>query len=426
MTDCSRHGWRPYAQGVPTLVHDLDLPHLDVSSNEDREARLAAQEAIAREHWLARGNLGFAVVRYEDVVSILRDRRWHSAASKVAELSGVTDPTYLGRRRESILSAEGDVHTRLRRLVAPAFSPRAADRLRPFMREVMSELIAAIAPTGHADAAVALCEPYPIPIICELLGAPRADWQRFSRWATDVLRIFDFNLAEDLPVIMRAQDELDAYTRDLIAQRRHLPSDDLLTSLIAAEEAGDRLSTEELVMMVEAVIVGGTDTTRNQLGLALALFAEHPAQWALLAQRPELAPRAVEEVMRFAGAVRGTARIANEDIEYRDVLFPRGTLLATSLAVANRDEGVFPEPDRFDITREPVGQPQLTFGSGIHYCLGASLARAELQEALPLLAQRLPGLRVDGPVAYKTALAGIYGPTSLPVAFDRAADPHVA
>lgn len=411
---------------MATLVHDLDLPQLDATLLEDREARLSAQSAIARDHWLARGNLGYAVVRYDDVVAVLRDKRWHSAASKIAELSGVTDPLYLGRRRESILSAEGDVHTRLRRLVAPAFSPRAADRLRPFMREVMSDLIDAVAAAGRADAAVDLCEPYPIPIICELLGAPREDWQLFSRWATDVLRIFDFNLAQDLPVIMRAQDELDAYTRELIAQRRHQPGEDLLTSLIAAEESGDRLSTDELVIMVEAVIVGGTDTTRNQLGLALALFAEHPDQWSLLAERPDLAPRAVEEVMRFSGAVRGTGRLASEDIVYRDVLFPRGTLLATSMAVANRDTSVFPEPDRFDIEREPVGQPQLTFGSGIHYCLGASLARAELQEALPLLAQRLPGLRVTGPVTYKSALAGIYGPTSLPIAFDPTENPEVA
>jgi cytochrome P450 len=411
---------------MATLVHELDLPVLDAALIDDREARLAAQKTIARDHWLARGNLGYMVMHYDDVVAILRDKRWHSAASRIAELSGVTDPAFLGRRRESILSAEGDVHTRLRRLVAPAFSPRAADRLRPFMRQVMNELIDTISTSGRADAAVQLCEPYPIPIICELLGAPREHWQQFSRWATDVLRIFDFNLAQDLPVIMRAQDELDAYTRQLIAQRRDLPGDDLITSLIAAEEAGDRLSTEELVMMVEAVIVGGTDTTRNQLGLALVLFAEHPEQWALLAQQPELAARAVEEVMRYSGAVRGTGRLASEDIEYRDVLFPKGTLLATGMAVANRDDSVFPEPDHFDITREPVGQPQLTFGSGIHYCLGASLARAELQEALPLLATRLPGLHLTGPVTYKTALAGIYGPTSLPIAFDPAPHPRVA
>src|SRR5215204_716906 len=152
---------------------------------------------------------------------------------------------------------------------------------------------------------------------------------------------------------MQAQDELDEYTRGLIAARRSEPRADLLTDLIAAEEEGDRLTTEELVMMVEAVIVGGTDTTRNQLGCAVALFAEHPQQWALLAERPDLAPRAVEETMRFFGSVRGTGRFASEDIEYRGVLFPAGTLVTPSLSSANRDAAVFTDPTRFDITREP-------------------------------------------------------------------------
>lgn len=401
-------------------VAEFDLPVVDTFDVEDRERRTRLQQQAAREHWLVKGNLGYAVLHYDDVVAILRDKRWHSAASKIAELSGVSDPEFLRRRRVSILTAEGDEHTRLRRLVAPAFAPRAADRLRPFMRQVIDDLVDSIVDEGRCDAVASLCDPYPIPVICELLGAPASDWQSFSRWATDVLKIFDFDLARDLPVIMAAQDELEAYTLDLIARRREKPGEDLLTALIAAEEAGDRLSSTELVVMVEAVILGGTDTTRNQLGLALALLSEHPEQWRLLAERPELSARAVEEIMRVAGAVRGTARIASEDIVYRDVLFPAGTLVATSVATANRDPGVFPSPDDFDITREPVGQPQLTFGSGIHYCLGAALARAELQEALPLLARRLPGLRLDGEVRYKSALAGIFGPVELPIAFDPA------
>ena len=134
-----------------------------------------------------------------------------------------------------------------------------------------------------------------------------------------------------------------------IAERRTRPHDDLLTDLIAAEEAGDRLTTEELVMMVEAVIIGGTDTTRNQLGCAVNLFASHPEQWALLAERPELAPRAVEESMRYFGAVRGTMRFASTDLEYRDVSFPAGTFVAVSLEEANRDDAVFSAPLEFDI-----------------------------------------------------------------------------
>ncbi len=133
---------------------------------------------------------------YDDVTAILRDKRWHNASGRIAEIMGVTDERFLSRQRESILSAEGDTHLRLRRLVAPAFAPRQADRLRPFMREVINGLVDPVAPTGRADIAVDLCEPYPIPIICELLGAPKSDWQLFSRLANDILEIFSLDMAE--------------------------------------------------------------------------------------------------------------------------------------------------------------------------------------------------------------------------------------
>ena len=400
-----------------TIVHDVEMPTLDLELLSDREATLARLREASQESWIARNPLGYAVLRYNDVVAMLRDKRWHSATSRILEMSGITDPQYLSRRRTSILAAEGDEHTRLRRLVGKAFSPRAADRLRPFMREVINGLLDPVTPRGRADVAVDICEPYPIPIICELLGAPKEDWKDFSRWATDVLRIFNGNLHEDMPTIVAAQDELDEYTRGMIASRRSKPADDLLTDLIAAEEEGDKLTTEELVMMVEAVIIAGTDTTRNQLGCAVALFAEHPEQWKLLVDQPELAPRAVEETMRYFGAVRGTGRFASEDIEYRGLLFPAGTFINPSMATANYDPAVFEQPEVFDITRPPAGQPQLTFGSGIHYCLGAALARAELQEALPILARRLTDLALDGTPTWKPNAVGIFGPEHLPVTF---------
>jgi cytochrome P450 len=404
--------------GTVTNAFDLDLPDLataDAATTIEEQSERV--QAAAREHWIARNPFGFSILHHDDVVAVLRDKRWHSASGRIAEMFGIDDPAFTARRRVSILSAEGDVHTRLRRLVGKAFSPRAADRLRPFMREVVNGLVDPVAPVGRADIAVDICEPYPIPIICELLGAPKDDWQLFSRWATDVLRIFNANLHEDLPVIMQAQDELDEYTRALIAERRSKPADDLITDLIAAEEEGDRLSTDELVMMVEAVLVGGTDTTRNQLGCTVAVFAEHPEQWKLLAEQPELAPRAVEESMRYFGAIRGTGRFASEDIVYRDILFPAGTLVSPSLAAANHDPTAFDDPGTFDITRPAPEHPHLTFGAGIHYCLGAALARAELQEALPILARRMPDLSIDGAVVWKPATVGIFGPERLPVRF---------
>ena len=397
-------------------INELDIPQVDfdfVGSQAERDQL----SSIAQDSWIAKGLFAYPIFNYEDCLAILRDRRWHSAAALAAIAFGVDDPRLSENRQPSILSSEGEVHTRLRRLVAPSFSPRAADHLRPFMREVMNSLIDPIVAQGHCDLAVDICEHYPIPIICELLGAPKSDWQFFSRVAEDVLRIFDANNANEIDLILAAQADLDAYVRQLISERRSSPADDLITSLIAAEEAGDKLNENELVSMVEAVIIGGTDTTRNQLGCSVALFAEHPEQWKLLAERPELAGKAVEETMRYFGAVRSTGRFASEDIEYKGVLFPKGTLVVPSLVLANRDGAVFNEPNTFDITREPAGQPQMTFGAGIHYCLGAALARAEQQEALPLLAQRLPNLRINGDVIWKPSTVAIFGPEHLPIAF---------
>ncbi len=404
---------------MTTLASELDIPDLTwlADPSIDAEQQREAAADAARDSWIARNLFGYSVLHYDDVVAVLRDKRWHSASGQIMELAGIDNPEWLARRRTSILSAEGDEHLRLRRLVGPAFSPRHADALRPYMREVVTDLLEPFTPRGAADIVADFCDPYPIPIICELFGAPKDDWELFSGWATDIFRIFDGNLHQDMPTIIRAQDELDAYVSDLIEERRSSPADDLISALIAAEEEGDRLSHQELVMMCEAVLMAGTDTTRNQLGCSLWLFAHHPDQWTLLAEQPELAGRVVEETMRYFGTVRGTGRIASEDIEYRGITFPKGTFIAPSLAQANRDPSVFTAADRFDITRDPPDKPQLTFGAGIHFCLGAALARAEQQEALTILAARLPDLRLAGEVTWKSPNAGIFGPAHLPVTF---------
>jgi cytochrome P450 len=403
---------------MPQLVSELELPHLATIGLERHDA-IEAIEAAQAQHWLARTDMGYSVTRLQDVTAILRDKRFHSALSMVQRAPELVGTPYAESRRQSILTMEGDDHARLRRLVAPAFTPASANRLRPTMRAVVGELVDRVVAQGECELVADVCEPYPIPIICELLGAPPQDWKLFSGWATDIFRIFNNNLAEDLPLIERASGELTQYVADMIAERRADPRDDLLSDLIAIEEEGDRLSIDEMTMLAQAVLMAGTDTTRNQLACSVALFSEHPEQWALLASNPELAPRAVEESMRYLGAVRGTARIASEDIVYRDVLFPAGTLVSTSLAGANRDDEVWVDPNEFDITKER-GTAQMTFGAGIHFCMGAALARAELQEALPLLARRMPGLARNGEIEWKPSTFGIWGPARLPLRFDPA------
>ena len=400
---------------MATSVNELDLPIISADFLTDPEAARQQFDEAIQTHWLARTPVGFAVLRHESIQRVLRERRFHHLLRLVEGVREV-DPRLVENRRQSILTAEGDEHQRLRRLVSPAFTPKSADRLRPTMRQTMNDLVDAVGDRGTVEAVSELCEPYPIPIICELLGAPKADWQDFSRWAQDVLSGLDADANDKVEKILAARSELDAYVTALIETRWSRPEDDLITDLISANEDGDALDDTELLTMVQAVLVAGVDTTRNQLGCALSLFAEHPEQWAALANDSALAPKAVEEVMRYQGAIRGTGRYADEDIELDDVIFPKGTLVFPAFSSGNRDRSVHDTPETFDTERQPSVQ-HLTFGSGIHHCLGAFLARAELQEALPLLARRLPDLSLAEPPTWKPPTAAIFGPENLQLNF---------
>ncbi len=393
-------------------ANELDLPTLDLSG-ADRHNRFNLIDSARDRYWLARTPIGLALTRHEDAVAILRDRRFFSAMSLIPQMQGVSG-SFLEQRRPSILQMEGDDHARHRRLVRPAFTPAAADRMRPFMRSIIGEFIDAVYEEGTCDFVADIAERYPVPIICELLGAPRRDWKLFSQWAPDIFRLFNQNLAEDLPIVQQALSELEAYMRVLVERRRDDPGDDLLSGLIAVGGEDDQLSVDELIMLAEAVLMAGIDTTRNQLACTMALMLDNPSQWRNFVKHPELAPRVVEESVRYLGAVQGTLRVASEDITYRDVLIPAGTLVNISLAGVNRDPEAFPHPHQLDLHRAS-DVPHLTFGSGIHYCLGAHLARAELQEAITVIAQRMPNLEAAGPVTWKPETFGIWGPALMPV-----------
>jgi cytochrome P450 len=393
-----------------TPVKELDLPVV-----EDRGIGAFDLDAVRAVwddgHWLARSRLGYVVLRYDDVFAILRDRRFYSASSRRPELN-----TPGAKRRPLIIEMDGDEHTRLRRLVSPAFTPKAADRLRPYMRETFAELLDAALSKGRCEAFTELCVPYPVPVICELLGAPKEDLPQFTTWADQINRKFDLDPKPYMDQIRTATKELEEYALALIERRRETPSDDLLSELIAVEKQGDRLSEDELTSMVQTILLAGTDTTRNQLACCIAVLVDHPDQWSLLCERPELAANAVEETMRFVATLRGAMRFASEDVVYRDILFPKGTLIWTSAVTANRDPAQWADADRLDITAVRTSQ-QMSFGSGVHYCLGVNLARAELQEALTMLAERAPGMAADGDVVWRPETVGIWGPSEVPVRF---------
>jgi cytochrome P450 len=281
------------------------------------------------------------------------------------------------------------------------------------MRRFLEDLFASLNGATSCDAVEAFCKPYPSQVIATVMGAPIEDAGRLWEWSNLIQRQFGMSVATERPQIEAAVVDFYAYAGELLGRRRTEPGDDLISALIAAEQEGDRLSDVETLNLVLNVLVGGVDTTQSQLAHALRLFAEHPDQWALLAENPLLAPAAVEEVVRFEPITPFTARIAMEDVTYRDVEFPEGTVVLVSAFSGNR-EGI---EGGFDITADRTGAKPLTFGAGVHYCLGANLARAEMQEALAFLAPRLPGLALDGEPAYGS-IDGIYGLDALPIRWD--------
>jgi cytochrome P450 len=395
---------------------DADLPRLgyfdpEYQAHPHRLNRMAREQSP-----VAMGPLGPEALGYDAVRTVLRDPRFCMPTGLTLEAQGITSGPLWDRAVKGILSLDGDEHSRLRRLVSYAFRPSCGSRLRATMNEVINQQLDPLTDTGRCDVVADIARPYPIPIICELLGAPRQDWPIFSGWTDDIFKIFNFNLANDAPDILRAFDELDAYLDRMVSDRREGLADDLISELIRAEDDGDRLSHDELLMLAGAVLTAGTDTTRNQLAAAVQVFCDHPAQWALLAERPQLASAAVEEVMRYAPIILRTVRKAVEGVELAGVMIPAGTLVGANTAAANRDPAIYRDPDRFDITRDGPA-PMLTFGGGMHYCLGVHLAKAELTEALTVMARRMPNLRRVGPAPWKPVI-GVSGPITLPVEFD--------
>jgi cytochrome P450 len=283
------------------------------------------------------------------------------------------------------------------------------------MRGFLEQLVEPFAADGRCELVGDLCKPYPALTIATIMGAPLEDAERLYDWSNWIQRQFAADLLEQRERIEQAVVEFYDYAHALLARRRGDPGDDLISTLLAARHEGDRLDDDELVNLVLNVLIGGVDTTQSQLAHAVRLLAEHPDQWALLAERPELAANAVEEALRYEPITPFTARIALEDIEYRGVTFPAGTIVMVSTWSANHDRA---DPDRFDITAERSDKP-LTFGAGIHYCLGANVARAEMQEALAYLPRRMPELELDGQPEYGS-VNGIYGLEALRLRFEPA------
>jgi len=408
------------------VVTDLELPEIDLNDPELRGGRWheAMRELQDGGSWLARAPLGTVVLDRAAGEQFLRTRSAIFPGLLLAQIFNITDGPLYEQMVRNIINVNGSDHTRLRALVNPALSPRAVTRYRPVMRGILEDLWPAVAAAGTFDFVAEFAKPYPSRTIACVMGAPEEDAPRLHDWSMWIQRQFDpiaLGEPEQLATMQRKVAEFYAWVRQLIARRRGTSSDDLISSLILAEEEGERLSDVELENLVLNILVGGVDTTQSQLAHAVRLLAEHPEQWAALRADPEaLAPRAAEEALRYEPITPLTARMVVETMEVNGVTFPEGSVVAICAFTGYRDEASYDSPDDFEIRVPRETKRMLTFGAGVHYCVGANLARAELTEALAFLARNAEGIELAGEPVLQS-VSGIYGVDALPVRLTRAA-----
>lgn len=398
----------PAFDTVDAAYFDISDPDFAVSSAEV----LAARER----GWFARTSFGLAVLRHDAVGALLKDRRLRQGSFAWPAQNGITAGPLSEWWSEIMLSKEGDDHRRLRRLGNPAFSRSLIERMVPDFQALAGELIDGFAGERRCEFVSQFAEPYAARVLCKLIGMDEHHWLDLARWSTDLGLAFGVTIRDDLERIETALEHLYAVSDELIAERRRRPGDDVVSSLVAAHDTEDgRLSDAELRAMVSLIIFGGMDTTKNQLGLAMQLFLDHPDQFALLATRPELAASAVEEVIRWNPTVMWATRRAVEDLEYGGVAIPAGTTLHLLSYPADTDPLAVGADARFDITAERP--PHFGFGGGAHHCIGHWLARIDMREALPLIARRLRDPRLERPAVVRP-VSGLTGPVELMLAFD--------
>lgn len=368
--------------------------------------------------------MDWVLTRYADIKAVLRDRRIGSidTPTRIRDKSRYIQEK--GRDLDALALASSKwlfytdppAHSRLRGLVSKAFSSVVVERLRPRIQEIVDELLCRFQNLGVADIISDFASVLPVITIAEMLGVPLEDRDKLYRWSNDLAHILDPLVSlEEYDRMNGLTLEFQAYFRNLIAKREKCPKEDLISALFEARDKGDRLSNDELLATCMMLFMTGEETTVNTIGNGMLALLRHPDQMQKLKREPEIIQTAVEEILRYDSPVQLSARLAIEDVEVGDKTIQAGEKIIVCLGAANRDPEQFPDPDRFDITRNENNH--LAFGDGIHYCLGAGLARVQSQIAINSLVQRLPDLKLGTDKLEWRKNIALRGLKSLPVTF---------
>lgn len=388
-------------------------PYLDVA-NPSFSIRSKEVEDAREKSWYARTPYGIAVLRYDDVNALIRDRRLRQG-SYAWPAHNDAHGSFSDWWLRMLLNKEGAEHSRLRRMANPAFSPKQVKKMTPDFHKIAEELIEGFIDDGECDFVAQFSEPYATQVICLLLGLPRSEWKNLAELASEMGLALGVTFKQDEARINTATDKMFAYARQVVENIKSGNLDsDFLGSLVRTNmEDPEALSDQELFDMIVVFIFGGIDTTRNQIAIAIDMFIKHPDQWKLLAEQPELATAAVEEVMRMRPTVTWVTREALEDFTYQGLEIKQGTTIHLFSQSAGSDPRVFDNPE-FDITAKRC--PHFGFGAGAHQCIGHFIARADMTVALTRLAPRLLNPEYAG-ISEWLPDSGNTGPLSLPIRF---------
>lgn len=389
-----------------------EVPHFDVSDPEFSLTSAEVHDARERS-WYATTPYGIAVLRYAEMNKLLKSRQLRQGSIAWPAHNGVTEGPFAQWWASWLLNKEGEEHRRLRRLMTPAFTQQLIAGQVPRFQALAGELVDAFAEPDRCEFMTEFAEPYSARVTAIMLGTPEEDWRILAKEATTIGLAMAVTLKDDLTEIEAALARLYAYCDAQIADRRKTPREDFVTAFVNAADPEDgRLSDEELRDGLTMLIFAAFDTTRNQLGLAMQTFLASPDQWRLLAERPDLGGKAVEEIMRLNPTTRWVTREVVEDFEYEGVELKAGTTVHLYAEAAGTDPRVY--TPGLDITAER--KPHFGFGGGLHYCLGHFVARADMSEALPLLARRMVDPH-ELPGATWLPDSGNTGPITLPIGF---------
>ncbi|MDJ0852855.1 MAG: cytochrome P450 [Myxococcota bacterium] len=388
---------------------------------EFREDPYPAYRALREQHPVTfhRVFKAWMLTRHEDAVRVLKspgfsvDRTQVPVPRIMSLFSRPLAPDFKEAIQRNLLMLDPPDHTRIRNLVNKAFTRRVVEGMRPRIQTLVDELLDAAEPGGEMELMRDFAVPLPIKVIAEMLGVPPEDHVRFKSWSEDMTALLDpFHAPKGLRGAQEAFVGLSAYFREIFAERRREPRDDLVSRLVAVEEEGDALTEAELLSTCVIILGAGHETTTKLIGNAVVALLRHPDERKRFADDPSIAATAVDEFLRFDSPVQLTDRVATEDIEIGGHVIRKGQLVAPILAAANRDPEVFAEPDRLDLGRRD--NPHVAFSLGNHFCLGAQLARAEAEIALTSLFQRFPDLDGD-PNPPRVPSMLLRGPASLPL-----------